>query len=173
MVTDDILLCVFREVMRHNKLPLDDIHGAGHWGRVLENGVKLAEHTGANVDIVKLFALLHDSRRINEDLDREHGRRGAELARSLQGRIYTLSRSDLDLLDHACEKHAAGTTEGDITVQTCWDADRLDLRRVGIIPDPRLLCTPAAKDPVMIAWASQRSLTGHVTDLARLLMQAK
>jgi uncharacterized protein len=59
----------------------------------------------------------------------------------------------------------------DITVQTCFDADRLDLGRVGKIPDPRLLCTDAAKDPKTIDWANQRSVSGYVPDnyLARSL----
>jgi uncharacterized protein len=34
-------------------------------------------------------------------------------------------------------------------VQTCWDADRLDLGRVGIIPRPDRLCTEEARDPVL------------------------
>ena len=28
-------------------------------------------------------------------------------------------------------------TEADITIQTCWDSDRLDLGRVGMMPEPR------------------------------------
>jgi uncharacterized protein len=32
-----------------------------------------------------------------------------------------------------------------ITVQTCWDADRLDLGRVGIKPDPKRLFTEEGK----------------------------
>jgi uncharacterized protein len=43
-------------------------------------------------------------------------------------------------------------------VQTCWDADRLDLGRVGKRPDPRRLCTPAARDRDVIEWAYRRSL---------------
>ncbi|MBT5083254.1 MAG: hypothetical protein HOM62_22025 [Rhodospirillaceae bacterium] len=47
--------------------------------------------------------------------------------------------------------------DADITVQTCWDADRLDLGRAGIVPDPRYLCTDAAKEPRMIEWAHNRA----------------
>ena len=46
-------------------------------------------------------------------------------------------------------------------MQTCWDADRLDLGRVGIVPNPRYLCTPAAKSPAVIDWAHLRSVGGH------------
>ena len=58
---------------------------------------------------------------------------------------------------------AAGV--GDVTIQTCWDADRLDLSRVGIRPDPKKLCTKAAKDPAMISWAYERSITRHVPSI--------
>lgn len=48
----------------------------------------------------------------------------------------------------------------DITVQTCWDADRLDLGRVGIRPDPDRLCTSAAKESDLLEWAYARSVRG-------------
>lgn len=51
-----------------------------------------------------------------------------------------------------------GQTLGDATVLTCWDADRLDLGRVGIRPHPHRLCTEAARDPVLLEWAYQRSV---------------
>jgi hypothetical protein len=54
--------------------------------------------------------------------------------------------------------HAKGLIEADVTVQTCWDADRLDLGRVGIVPDPARLCTAAAKESAMRDWAFARSL---------------
>jgi uncharacterized protein len=53
-----------------------------------------------------------------------------------------------------------------VTVLTCWDADRLDLGRVGIRPAPRLLCTSAARDPATIAWAFERGAAGFVPELA-------
>lgn len=51
-----------------------------------------------------------------------------------------------------------GHTDADITVQTCWDADRLDLGRVGINPAPEKLCTIAARDPEIMEWAYERSV---------------
>ena len=38
-----------------------------------------------------------------------------------------------------------------LTIAVCWDADRLNLWRVYITPDPRLLSTKAARDPELIA----------------------
>jgi uncharacterized protein len=52
--------------------------------------------------------------------------------------------------------------DADITIQTCWDADRLDLGRVGTTPDPARLCTAAARDPEMLRWADRRSSDGFV-----------
>ena len=52
-----------------------------------------------------------------------------------------------------------------MTVQTCWDADRLDLGRVGIKPDARYLCTAEAANPEMIAWAYERSINRYVPEI--------
>jgi uncharacterized protein len=137
-------------------LSWDGIHGVAHWARVLENGLRLAQVTGANVEIVQLFAVLHDSRRVNEGTDDGHGRRGAELAASIRGDLFDLSEEDFHLLQVACVQHTDGLIDGDITIQTCWDADRLDLGRVGISPEPKRLCTKAAKSPDILNWADER-----------------
>jgi uncharacterized protein len=141
-------------------------HGAIHWARVLENGLRLAELTGANVEVVKLFAVLHDACRLNEGQDQDHGRRGADFAARLRGKFFVLGDADFELLYDACSRHTDGLVEGDITVQTCWDADRLDLGRVGIRPEPDYLCTPAAKDQGVIEWAHDRAERGVILGFA-------
>jgi uncharacterized protein len=77
--------------------------------------------------------------------------------RAVADRELALLASELDLLALACEQHSEGRVQGDVTVLTCWDADRLDLGRVGQRPDPRRLCTAAAHDPRLIEWAFRRS----------------
>lgn len=134
------------------------LHGVSHWARVYENGLRLAPSTGAKEQIVLLFALFHDARRTNEGWDDGHGRRGADYAAGLRGSLLDLSSRDFDLLYHACAFHTEGLLDGDLTVQTCWDADRLDLPRAGIHPSPDRLCTPVARGPETIAWATDRSL---------------
>jgi uncharacterized protein len=134
------------------------VHGAPHWARVRQNGLRLAQSTGACADIVELFAVLHDSRRKNDGYDPEHGVRAALFAQSLAGSAFELPPFELTLLLTACRGHSEGLTTGDITVLTCWDADRLDLGRVGVRPRPDRLCTEAARDPVMLEWAYKRSL---------------
>jgi uncharacterized protein len=138
-------------------LYLDGIHGRAHWARVRANGLRLAELTGANQQVVELFAILHDSKRLNDGRDPQHGARAAEFARSLLGSLVDLPDEEFDLLHYACTYHTSGMTEADITVQTCWDADRLDLGRIGIMPDPRRLCTGAAKEASTIEWAYRQS----------------
>ncbi len=140
-------------------------HGLSHWARVLENGRKLAALTGAKPAVVELFAVFHDAKRVTESIDADHGRRGAEYAATIRGRLFDLSDEDFDLLQAACVYHTSGTTDGDITVQTCWDSDRLDLNRIGISPDPKYLCTDAAKAPEMIDWANKRSKVLYVSSL--------
>jgi hypothetical protein len=72
-----------------------------------------------------------------------------------------LSAREIDWLQVACDLHSEGHIDAPRAVQVCWDADRLDLGRVGITPLPGLLCTEAARDPRRIhratAWAQGTS----------------
>ena len=155
---------IVAEILAGYPLSPRGLHGAVHWARVLENGLRLAESTGANPEVVQLFAIFHDSRRENDGSDPDHGRRGADLAAELHGRLFELPDGEFELLYRACEWHTHGRTDPDVTVQTCWDADRLDLGRVGIVPSPKYLCTPAAKSPKLIDWALSRSVKGYEPD---------
>lgn len=153
MVPQDLVDMVERGFALH----LHGIHGRAHWARVRTNGLHLAELTGANRKVVELFAILHDSKRLNDGRDPQHGARAAEFARSLRGSLVDLSVEEFELLHYACAYHTSGMTEADITVQTCWDADRLDLGRISIMPEPRRLCTNAAKKASTIEWAYRQS----------------
>jgi uncharacterized protein len=143
-------------------LPPFGRHGLGHWARVLENGERLAALTGARLDVVQLFAVFHDACRYGEGMDPRHGGRGAGLARKLCGELFALDAVGLSLLERACARHTHRHSDSDITVATCFDADRLDLPRVRISVDPRRLATQAACDPALIDWAEERAVTGRV-----------
>ena len=104
-----------------------------------------------------MFAFLHDVKREDNGRDLEHGKRAAEFIKASRSRLMPLSDADFDLLTYACMYHSDGLIEADITVQTCWDSDRLDLGRIGIKPDPRYLCTEPAKQRETIDWAWRRS----------------
>ena len=132
-------------------------HGVAHWARVRANGLMLADQTGANRKVVELFAFFHDARRVNEHTDDGHGARGAALATQLKGRYFEATDEEMDLLHYACTHHSDGFTQGDATVLTCWDADRLDLGRVGITPKAKYLCTDAARTTLVIDRANRRA----------------
>lgn len=153
------LMAITAAILEGYELPVYGDHGVTHWARVLENGLRVAEGNGADSEIVTLFALFHDSRRVNEDVDDGHGLRGGEFARSLRGRLVHLDDARFELLFEACRLHTDGLTTGDLTLLACWDADRLDLGRVGITPTPRRLCTPTARE--LLGWAHARAVRRH------------
>jgi uncharacterized protein len=133
------------------------IHGPTHWARVEQIGLRLSEKTGADRLVVRLFSLFHDCRRESDGEDGDHGLRGAEQARRLRGTLFELDDEPLELLCLACAGHTRGRTSTDPTIGTCWDADRLDLPRVSIIPEPCLLSTSAAREREVMAWAMDLS----------------
>ena len=150
---------ILQAILSRYQLPVRGDHGVVHWARVLENGVRLAEATGADAEVVKLFALFHDSRRVNEYTDNGHGKRGGDFAHSLRGTLVHLDDARFGLLYEACRLHTDSLVACDPTLLACWDADRLDLGRVGITPDPERLCTDAAR--AILEWADARALLGH------------
>ena len=147
-----------RVLRRKFSLDWTGVHGAPHWARVRANGLVIAQHSRASTKVVELFAFVHDSCRVHDGRDRDHGSRGALFVEEIQTSVLGLSDEETGLLAYACRHHSDGTLDAEVTVQTCWDADRLDLGRVGIRPDPARLCTPAARDRGLIAWAYARSL---------------
>jgi len=128
---------------------------------VLENGRLLAPLTGARLEVVELFAVLHDARRMNESTDPEHGRRAADYARE-QRHLLDLDERDFELLSLACADHVDGRTDGDVTVRTCWDADRLDICRVGLQIEPKYLCTEVAQGETFMREAVERGVKKYV-----------
>jgi uncharacterized protein len=117
------------------------IHGVSHWARVRRNGLLIATDNEADKSVIEYFSFLHDSRRFDEDSDPDHGKRAAEFAFSLRDSYVDLSDTSFSLLITACEGHTDEGYHDDVTIQTCWDADRLDLGRVGLIPNPDRMCT--------------------------------
>ncbi len=148
---------------QHFVLDWRGIHGASHWSRVRRIGLCLAELTGANARVVELFAFLHDSCRRSDGRDPGHGARAASFVETLNGRYFSLSDPELGLLVEACRGHSDGGRHDNPTIATCWDADRLELARLGITPDPQRLCSAAATDPGFYRWAARYSASyaGH------------
>jgi len=157
-----ITLELIARIKAQYRLDWYGVHGIRHWHRVYQNGMKLAEQEGVNVKVVMLFAILHDSCRKNENRDADHGRRGAELTIKLR-EYCPLGDAEFGLLTTACELHTGTPNHTNLTIAACFDADRSDLYRVGITPDPERLCTPIAKTQDFIEWASYNSI--HDNDL--------
>ncbi|MBN1429559.1 MAG: hypothetical protein JXB07_14390 [Anaerolineae bacterium] len=153
-------------IIKQYSLPLEGLHGLSHWARVLENGRLLAPLTGARLEVVELFAVFHDARRRNESTDYRHGHRAADYVRA-QRHLLDLNERDFDLLVMACAYHVDGGTIGDVTVQTCWDADRLDICRVGLQINPKYLCTEAAREETFMREAVVRGVNRYVPELIK------
>jgi uncharacterized protein len=131
------------------------LHGEHHWQLVGWVGAELVADTPvADPTVVFLFALFHDSMREHDGQDAGHGSRGAALARDLWPRHRFATVSQMDALTFACEEHTSGGVTDEPTVAVCWDADRLNLWRVGTEPDPAFLSTATARDPGRIAAAA-------------------
>jgi len=128
---------------------------------VLENGLRLASSEGGDQTVITLFAIFHDACRKNQSIDPGHGARGAALSKQLLQGHPEVSQNQVRLLAQACQDHTRGKIKADITVQICWDADRLDLARVGIMPKLSRLCTVSAKDKSIIEWANYRALNEY------------
>lgn len=136
---------ILNAMIGHSSLDEFSIHGPDHWNRVKHNGLQLAKRNGADETVVTLFALFHDAERWNDGHDPEHGQRAAKLVQRLHGDLFQIDQNSLELLSVACEFHHQGATTDDLTVGTCWDADRMDLTRVGAVPRPELMSTEVGK----------------------------
>lgn len=147
----------------HFRLDWAGIHGVPHWARVRDNGLRLCnEHPDADPLVVEIFAWVHDIERWIDGDDPAHGPRAAALiVESLLGEYFELNDDQAEDLIIAVRDHSKNLTEGTITVQVCWDADRLDLGRIGILPDPARLCTAHGKTAETIQWAYARALAGE------------
>ncbi len=135
-----------------------EIHGLEHWRQVEFNGLMLAKKTRADTTVVRLFALFHDSKREDDGYDGEHGARGAEFAKKCyEEKLLDITEEQFQKFFHACSNHTHERRTGDMTIDTCYDADRLDLGRVGFKLDPEKMAS---------AWGAKiarKSLTAGVS----------
>ena len=120
---------------------LGPLHGVSHWERVERNGLLLATPE-CDVTVIRLFAYLHDSCRESDSYDEKHGPRAAKMMEGLRDNLLKdLSDEQFALLQLACRLHTTVRRTGIPTVDACFDADRLDLGRVGIKPKPYKMAT--------------------------------
>lgn len=144
----------------------DGIHGPAHWESVYQNGMLLCRLMPlAHPRIVGAFAFLHDACRKDDGQDPYHGIRAATwltewwMKTEIQRRC-KLSDGMFQCLVAAIAGHSFGYRVGeqrtgmehsngklwslDQTVAICWDADRLDIGRCGVIVDQEFLSTSEA-----------------------------
>ena len=138
---------ILEEVRPHFKLDINGDHGISHWRRVKRIGLHLAAGTDADWRVITLFAALHDSCRLDDGNDPDHGERAAVFALGLKEKgLLPIKDEQLELLVTACRNHSDRDFKtDDLTIQTCLDADRLDLYRLGEIPDDNFLFGDKAK----------------------------
>jgi len=155
------LICLLkRKIVAQFKLCINSIHGIKHWKNVERIGKYLTKRNGADFEIVRLFAYLHDSKRENDDHDSEHGLRASKFVKKLYGKkLLNISEKQLEQLIFACKHHSNPSAKNDnATIQTCWDADRLDFWRLGERPEKDLLYTDIAKQDKTIEFARKINL---------------
>jgi uncharacterized protein len=167
---------IIDQVLAQYKLPIDGDHGVAHWARVYENGLALARHfdlTSEQIEVVKLFAMLHDACRLKEHNDPRHGyRAGNILLRNIEETTDLLSDMTVEQLG-ACSVAMEYHTDANFKlhpntaavhpeIRVCWDADRLDLDRVGIKPEKKFL---VCKDDAIIRECRRRGVSQAIPKL--------
>ena len=127
---------------------LSSIHGVEHWDRVAEFG-KMLYVEGADMDVIMAFAYLHDSERKGDGYDYNHGLDASKFVDAIRhSKLSFLDDGQISKLKRACELHTDVHRTGDITIDICFDADRMDLFRVGIIPLPERMATKQGSELV-------------------------
>ena len=138
---------LINQLQRESKLFHSTIHGFKHWRRVEKNGLYLSQFNDGDPAVISHFAYFHDCMRFNEHKDDGHGLRGGRYALKNKD-ILDLNKDQLNTLYKACAGHTGGINPSCDTIACCWDADRLDLRRVGIRLDLKWINTTIAKQIV-------------------------
>ena len=127
--------------IEHTKMNVNSIHGIGHWDRVAKYAEDLST-VDVDLLVVKAFAYVHDVERENDGYDLLHGPRAAALVDNIRDtELAFLNDDEVRQLKEACELHTTTLRTEDTTVNACFDADRLDLGRVGITPNPDTMAT--------------------------------
>ena len=78
--------------------------------------------------------------------------RGAEFAKECRlAKLFDMDYRRFEKLYRACMFHTDECVNDDITINTCYDADRLDLGRVGIQLNPTKMATECGKELAVLS----------------------
>ena len=110
------------------------IHGPPHWVAVYDNCLKLDPTCDSKTrEMYAIFAFFHDAARTHDGQDNNHGNNIVKK--------FTFPTP----IEYAIAEHTFGEITKDLIIGICWDADRLDLVRVGIKPDAKFMSTEAGR----------------------------
>ena len=113
-----------------------------HWTEVYKNGLILGRQDFAEPKVITAFAFLHDCMRTHDGPCEDHGPLAAEFINTFKPDDLGLNPSQWEVLKMACRDHTIGIVSNHPTIGACWDADRLDIMRCGMLPIPDLMSTP-------------------------------
>lgn len=127
MVDDSVFNNIRRrseEFLRHSH------HSKAHIERVYNVAVRMGIEEGADLDVIKAAALLHDIARSMEDEGKidDHAAEGAKMARRILGEV-DFPRKKVDEVIHCIEAHRfRGNSEAkSLEAKILRDSDRLDI----------------------------------------------
>lgn len=142
---------LLKAVIENHKLNIiESGHGLTHWLRVIDIGITLAYHNNVDPNFVIAFGLLHDSARTHDQHCFEHGPAACDVINKFRDLI-PLDDTQISELKTAVGFHTTAHPHPEQNIshelKCCWDSDRLDLLRVGIVPANEYLYTKQAKLP--------------------------
>jgi uncharacterized protein len=142
---DSNKLEIFQAAVAQMSLYPFGIHGPIHWHRVYDNCLNLyymetGEQATDTYDwFFYNFAMMHDCCRVSDHADIEHPYAAAKLIPDGDPGTFN------DMLKIAIQNHSTGSRSEEPLIAMCWDADRLDLPRVNIVPDPKFMSTKSGQ----------------------------
>jgi len=143
--TRNLVMKAFRLSLQHTTCFDSTVHGPGHWFKVERNARYLCNEERIDDRIPRLFAVIHDIMREHDGFDKEHGPKASRFVEDIAGSVLGLNPGDIALLSLACRDHTTVKETTNDVIGLCWDADRLDIGRVGIVPDPAFMTSRSAK----------------------------
>ena len=137
---------IFKGAVAQFELDPFGIHGVNHWHRVFDHAMNILRLLEDSYDVDHAdewflwnFAMLHDSCRTSDLTDIEHPYRAAKMIPDDDSQFNVRLRA-------AILGHSSGKLTNDRLAGICWDADRLDLPRIGIVPDPDYMSTKVGRE---------------------------
>jgi uncharacterized protein len=141
-------IVMFQSAVGQLKLDPMGIHGPIHWMKVYRNcqDLHVMEHGDepSHDDdwFYWCFSMLHDCCRTIEGPDPAHGIEAAKLIPD-DGSPFNIALARAIKLHQMGKRMDVDAELGYELISICWDADRLELPRVNIIPDPKRMSTKA------------------------------